>query len=167
MIPGRKYPSLSYSYLVSFLDLMTHIVQAKDSLHIHITAVNIKIKQKSNYNRIFLFRGVESSIGQVVYMVEGKSSNEEIWGLNNQVRDNGVLTIGYYITICNPFPILNRLENKIPIIESRYSAVITEPPRMVHSVCDEFGLIKNNTRVFVLNNAHITINSCFPEVKKC
>ena len=100
-------------------------------------------------------------------MVEGKSSNEGIWGLNNQVRDNGVLTIGYYITICNPFPILNRLENKIPIIESRYSAVITEPPRMVHSVCDEFGLIKNNTRVFVLNNAHITINSCFPEVKKC
>ena len=42
-----------------------------------------------------------------------------------------------------------------------------EPPRMLHSVCVDFGLVKNNTRAFVFNNTRITINSYFPEVTKC
>ena len=99
-------------------------------------------------------------------MVEGNSSNESFWGHNSKVRDNGVLKIGSYITILNPFPTLNRLGNEIPILESRHSAVIMGPTRMVHSLRAEFGLVKNNTRVYVLNNACITINSSFPEVTK-
>ena len=87
-------------------------------------------------------------IGQAIYMVEGNSSNESFWGHNSKVRDNGVLEIGSYITILNPLPTLKRLVNKIPIIKSRYPAVIMEPPRMVNSVHAEFGLVQNNTRDF-------------------
>ena len=46
MILFRKDNSLSYSYLVSFLGIMTHLVQAKDGLDINTTAGNVKIKQK-------------------------------------------------------------------------------------------------------------------------
>ena len=81
-------------------------------------------------------------------MIEGNSSNKILWERNYKVRENGVLEIGSYITIFNPLSILNRLGNKIPIFESRHLAVIMEPPRMVHGVCDEFGLVKNNTRAF-------------------
>ena len=76
------------------------------------------------------------------------------------------MTIGYYIIILNHLPILNRLVNEIFIIKSRRSAVIMEPPSMEHSVCSEFGLVQNNTRAFVFNNACITIDSSFPEVTK-
>ena len=88
-------------------------------------------------------------------------------GRNSQVRDNGVLTIDSYIIVLNPLPILNRLVNEIPILGSRHSAVIIGPPRMVHSVRAEFGLVQNNTRTFVFNNARITINSYFTEITKC
>ena len=106
------------------MGLMTHLVQAKDSVDIHTTAVNIRIRKKSNYSRMFLFREIYSRTGQVVYIIEGKSSNERLWGRNYQVCYNGVLTIGTYITILNHFPILNRLVNEITILESRHSAVI-------------------------------------------
>ena len=79
---------------------------------------------------------------------------------------NGVLNIGSYIKNLNPFTILNRLGNEIIILESRHLAVIVEPPSMVHSVCAEFGLVKNNTRAFVFINSCITINHYFPKVTK-
>ena len=106
-------------------------------------------------------------IGQAIYMVEGNSSNESFWGQNSKLRDNGVLKIGSYITILNPLPILKRLVNKIPIIKSRYPAVIMEPPRMVNSVHAEFGLVQNNTRDFFFKRTGINIKYYFPEVTKC
>ena len=115
---------------------------------------------------MFLFREVNSRISQVVYMIEGNSSNKILWERNYKVRENGVLEIGSYITIFNPLYILNRLGNKSPIFEYRHLAVIMEPPRMVHGVCDEFGLVKITQEPF-FNNACITINSSFTEVIKC
>ena len=79
-------------------------------------------------------------------MTEGNIYNKRLWRRNDQVRENGVLTIGYYITVLNPLLILNRLGNEIPILKSRHLAVIMESQRMVHSVHAEFGLIQNNTR---------------------
>ena len=46
MILVRKYTLLSCNYFLLFLGIMTHLVQAKDSLGIPTTAVNIMIKQK-------------------------------------------------------------------------------------------------------------------------
>ena len=80
--------------------------------------------KNTNFSIMFLFHEIDSRIGQVVYMIERKSSNERLWGRNYQVCYNGVLTIGTYITILNHFPILNRLVNEITILESRHSAVI-------------------------------------------
>ena len=46
MILGRKDPSLIHRYFVSFLGFVTHMVQSKDSLDIHTTPVNVRVKQK-------------------------------------------------------------------------------------------------------------------------
>ena len=168
MIPGIKYPFVK---LQSF-----HIVSGS-----HDTYGSIKEKygytyyipklqnqaEDWNYIRVFLFCDIDSRTDQVVYMIKVNSPSERIWGLNSQLRDNSVLTIGSYITIFNPLHILNRLGNEIPIIKFRHSAVITDLPRIVHSVCVEFWSVQNNTRDFVFNNLHITINSSFPEVIKC
>ena len=99
-------------------------------------------------------------------MIERNISNERLLGRNYQVRYNGVFTIGSYITILNPLTILNRLGNEIPILESRHSDTIMDPPKMVHSVFADFGRVQNNTRAFVFNNASITIKYSFPEVTK-
>ena len=52
------------------------------------------------------------------------------------------------------------------MLESIHSDFIMDPPRMVHSVCAEFGLVYSKTRDFFFNNARITINSSVPEVIK-
>ena len=49
-------------------------------------------QEKSNYRIMFLFWEVDSSIVQMVCMIEGKSSNKRLWGRNSQLHDNGVLT---------------------------------------------------------------------------
>ena len=41
----HKYTLLSYSYFVLLLGFMTHMVQAKDSIDIHTTAINVRINQ--------------------------------------------------------------------------------------------------------------------------
>ena len=74
--------------------------------------------EESNYIIIFLFCEIGSSTGQVVYIIEVKSSKKSIWGRNYHVRDNIIFTIDSYITAFNPFPILNRLVNDIPILKS-------------------------------------------------
>ena len=91
-------------------------------------------QEKSNYSIMFLFWKFDSSIVQMVCMIEGKSYNKRLWGRNSQVHDNGVLTIGSYITVLNPLLIPNRLGNEIPIVGYRSLDVIMDPQMMVHSV---------------------------------
>ena len=76
--------------------------------------------QNQAKNRItaecYFFANIDSRTGQVVYMIKVNSYKKRLWGLNSQVRDNSILTIGSYITIFNPLPILNRLGDEIPIL---------------------------------------------------
>ena len=168
MILCRKYPSLSYNYFVSFMGLMTHLVQAKYSLDIHTTAVNVIIKQK---NRItsewscfaILIPGLARWFTWLKEIILTKGFGDAVIKFCN----NGVLKIGSHITVLNPLPILNRLRNEILIIDSRYLAVIMEPSMMVHSDRADFGSVKNNTIDFFFNNVSITINFYFPELTKC
>ena len=110
----------------------------------------------ATYSRMFLFREVKSGIGQVVYIIEGKYLNERLWIRNPQLRDNGTITIGTYIAVINPEPIVNMLGNEIPLLETRASACILQMPPMLIPICINPSLPPNVTRAFVLNGVKLS-----------
>ena len=114
----------------------------------------------NNYFRLFLFRDVYSSKGDVVYMVEAKCTNERLWLRNASLRDNGTITIGTYIAVINPRPITTRLINDIPMVETHGSCVIMKDPTSpVLEVQVDISVMNNMTRSFLLNSADLTVHS--------
>ena len=121
----------------------------------------------ATYSRMFLFREIDSNMGQVVYMIEGRSLNERLWIQNPQLHDNGMITIGTSLSILNPIPIQNQLGNEIPILESQTSGIVLCPPQSYHPVQIDESLPQNVTCSFVLNNLCLSNVSMTVEVTQC
>ncbi len=128
---------------------------------------NKEASASSHYYRLFLFRDASSKDGQVVYMVEGKNRNDKLWTRNPMRRDDGTVTIGTYICVMNPHPILSTWCNEIPIIECRGSAFVMRSPPSVMEVGIDDSITANCTQSFVLNNVKIDISSLDIHPSKC
>ena len=122
---------------------------------------------KGSYSRMFLFREISSRVGQVLYMIESRTSNEKLWGRQPEFRDNGVLTVGRCIAVICPTPIQNLLKDEVPILETRHPAVLMKHPKSYHDVIINNTLVQNNTRAFVMNNATLEVLNTVPETTKC
>ena len=71
----------------------------------------------TSYSQMFLFREIDSTIRQVVHMIEGRSLNKRLWVRNHQFRVNEMISIGMCIALLCPAPIPNQLENEVPILK--------------------------------------------------
>ena len=125
------------------------------------------LSSTSQYYRLFLFRDLISPDGKVVYIVEGKHMNDNLWARYPLLHDNGVLTIGTYIGVINPMPINQWFCNEIPIIECRGGCFVMKPPGSVTSINIDMGVVKNTTRAFVLNNVNVDLSSMDVHTTKC
>ena len=121
----------------------------------------------STYQRMFLFREVDSTIGQVVYMIESSGLNDRLWVRNAENRDNGRISIGCCVAVIRPCPIVNQLGNEVPLLESKGSLVLYHQPNRYHSIRLDHGLPQNVTRAFVLNNTQIIIQSSHAIASRC
>ena len=165
--PTRK-KSILYLQLI-------HIVSGSNSGQQNMTAYQSYFKKNnkkeasasSHYYRLFLFRDVSSKNGQVVYMVEGKGRNDNLWKRNPMLRDNGVVTIGTYICVINPLPITSTWCNEIPMLECRGSAFVMKSPLSVMEVGIDRSITANCTQAFVMNNVNIEIMSTDIHDSKC
>lgn len=120
---------------------------------------NKKKNESTNYQyyRLFLFRDISSSSGQVVYMVEGKAMNDKLWSKNPEIRETGVVTIGTYIDILSPLPITAMFFNDTPILESYGGCIVLKILSVVKAVTIDHGIKKNTTRSFVMNSILIEV----------
>ncbi len=128
---------------------------------------NKTISSNSHYFRLFLFRDVASTSGEVVYMIEGKQMNDKLWARNPLLRDNGVLSVGSYIIVFNPLPITTRFCNEIPLLETRGGCVVMKPPQCITEIKLDHGISTGVTRVFVVNNVQVKVNSTSVQTTKC
>ena len=128
---------------------------------------NKEASASSHYYRLFLFRDVSSNDGQVVYMVEGKNRNANLWTRNPMLRDDGTLTIGTYICVMNPRPITSTWCNEIPILECRGSVFVMKSPLSVMQIAMDYSITANSTQAFVINNLKIMIVSTDIHSSKC
>ena len=113
----------------------------------------------SHYYRLMLFCDVTSKIGQVVYIVEGKSVNDRLWSRFPLLRDNGVVSIGTYITIINPLPITKMFCNEIPMIECRGGCFVMKDPSVMAEIDLDTSITNNVTRSFLKNNMKVEVLS--------
>ena len=121
----------------------------------------------SQFYILLLFRDVSSKEGQVVYIIENNNQNDKLWNKYTLLRDNGVVTIGTYITILNPLPITNWFYNQIPMIECRGGCIVNKQPEIVMEINIDRTIIKETTRSFVMNNATIRVLSTDVQSTKC
>ena len=111
----------------------------------------------SQYYRLFLFRDMASKSGQVVYIIEGKCMNDQLWYKNTILCDSGAITIGTIIAIFNPWPVKNMLGNEIPILETHGGFVVMKKPEALKSIDVDEGITMNTTRSFVLANVSVDV----------
>ena len=121
----------------------------------------------SHYFRLLLFRDVTSKDGQVVYIVEGKNVNDKLWARYPLLRDNGVVSIGTYITIFNPLPITTMFCNEIPMIECRGGCIVMKDPTALPDIDVDMSITNNITRAFLKNNMIIDVACTNPHITQC
>ncbi len=121
----------------------------------------------SSYYRLFLFRDVASSEGQVVYMIEGNNLNDKLWARDSMLRDDGDVTIGTYIALLNPCPITSTWCNEIPIVEGRGGCIVMKPPTTVMEINIDTSILGNYTHTFVKSHVDIKVVSVSVHNSKC
>ena len=87
MILGRKYPFVKLHLLsiVSWYHDAYGPIKGQYG-YTYYSRQSQNQAKNSNYRRILMFREIDYSNGQMVYMIEGKSSNQRVWGRNSQVH---------------------------------------------------------------------------------
>ena len=108
----------------------------------------------ATYHRLFLFRDVLSSTGGVVYMIESKGVNNNLWAKSPQHRDNGVLTIGTCVVILNTLPVDSELAG-IPMVACDGGCIILKRPFLFKKVLINSDTRQNDTKSFVYNNLQL------------
>ena len=102
-----------------------------------------------------------------MYIVDGKNMNDKLWERYPLLRDNGIVTIGTYITILNPFPITMKFYNEIPIIECCGGCFVMKKCASVMEIDTDMAITNNKTRSFVNNNVTIDVLSTDVHTTKC
>lgn len=121
-----------------------------------------------NYSRLFLFRVVSADEGNImVYLMESRNSNNNLWKRNPAYRDNGVITVGTIVRILSPAPIRNMMANDIPMLETRFPAIVMKHPMEFNNIRVNEGIPGNESKAFVFNGCDISIISSTPEETRC
>ena len=124
--------------------------------------------ESKNYSRLFLCKVVSKDENNLlVYMMESNNVNNNLWQRNLQYRDDGMMTVGTIFRVFHALPIKKMMANEIPMLETRYSVVVMNFPRMYHESPVDITIGGNTSRAFVLNNCELDILSITPEQTSC
>lgn len=165
--PDRKN-SIMYLQLLRIVSGSSNNGQSSTSVYqSYFRKSRKEVGRDAYFIRLFLFRDVSSNDGHVLYIVENKNLNDKIWNRFSILRDNGVVTIGSYITIFNPQPISNFFYNEVPSVETRGSCIVNGIPEKVRDVPIDRAITNDTTRSFVLNKVEIQVDSTDVVNTKC
>ena len=145
-----------------FIDLqLLRIITSNQS------AANVYSRKRTNNNnmtikfsRLILCRvhslNSPEDNGKLVYMMEARNQNMNLWTKNIQLRDNGAISIGSFIRVPCPMPIQQYMRCDIPLLTSPLPAILLKTPRMnTHPLNNE---IESNTSLgFIYRGAIVTI----------
>lgn len=116
--------------------------------------------KEQTYGRMYLARIYDKldakASGEMVYLLQGEHQNNRLWQRDNQMRDNGTLSIGCYFRILCPEFVTNYVNNETPLISTLRPAILMETPTTIPSVRVQ-NLGQDQSRAFVLNSANLFV----------
>ena len=100
---------------------------------------------------------------KLVYIMEARNQNMNLWAKNINLRDNGAISIGSLIRFPCPMPIQQYMRCDIPLLMSQLPAILLKTPKMnTHPLNHE---IESNTSLGFIYRGAI-VNICFSSVLK-
>jgi hypothetical protein len=117
-------------------------------------------KQEVHYTRMYLCRIFSVDHNQrcrsLVYIMQARNSNEDLWKLDIELRDNGTLTIGSIFRMIAPHFVEKYVNNEIPLLVSQLPVIIMKPPRTMEEVTIQ-QISGNQSLAFTLNGANLRV----------
>ena len=84
---------------------------------------------QTHYTRLFLLRVHSNDEGnKLLYLMETRNQNRDLWKMNVEHRDNGMLTIGTIFRILAPRPVESFMVGDIPLVVSKFPCFLMETP---------------------------------------
>ena len=90
-----------------------------------------------------------------------------MWKFNVELRDNGTVTIGTVFRILAPRPIENLMKGDIPLIESKFPAMVMNTPRIFLPIEIDYQVTGNHCFAFCLKNVELSVTAFTPVSTKC
>ena len=142
---------------------------ASNSAHLYsVRNRNRNTGGQTNYTRLFLVRvysGTEA--GRLCYIMETRTKNKDMWKLNVELRDNGTVTIGTLFRIHAPRPVENLMNGDIPLIESKFPAMVMKTPKTFLPVDINYQVTGNHCFAFCLKDVEISVSAFTPVSTRC
>lgn len=123
---------------------------------------------QTNYTRLFLCRVYSDKEGdKLIYLMETKTQNKELWKLNPNLRDNGVLSIGTVFRILAPRPIDQLMYGDIPLVVTKFKAVLMKLPPIFPNIPVELGILGDVSLAFCVVGATLKLTGLTPVQTDC
>ena len=133
--------------------------------------LNIVHQNSMKFTRLILARVVSSLHPdeniQLVYIMEARNQNQNLWSKNVNHRDSGAISIGSIIRVPCPLPIDIYMRCDIPMIRSQFPAILLRSPARLGSVAINESIESNTSLAFVYNGTQVTINLSVPLKTTC
>jgi hypothetical protein len=104
---------------------------------------------------------------RLVYIMEARNQNSNLWNKNVNHRDNGAISIGSIIRFSCPLPIESYMRCDIPIMTSHVPAILLKSPKRISTIPINNEIEANTSLGFVYNHTHLTINYSAPIKTSC
>ena len=95
---------------------------------------------------------------KLIYLMESKNSNQNMFNNNVEFRDNGVISIGTFFRVVTPLPIENKRRGDIPLIKTHIPLIVMKRPSVTRSIRIRKEIGNLNSLAFILVGMNIYIN---------
>ena len=116
--------------------------------------------KETNFSRIFqcrIYSAMNSSEHQkIIYLMESKNTNNNMFERNLDFRDNGTITIGTFLRVISPEAIEEYMNGDIPLIRTPCSLIVLKRPTSMPTVSVNYEIQTNQLLSFCLN-----FSACF------
>ena len=156
----------------SFIDLqLLRLITSKD------TSANVYSRRKSEtrsahkFTRLLLARVLSEKYqednARLVYIMEARNMNSNLWNKNVNHRDNGAISIGSVFRISCPLPIEKYMSNDIPMLTTHLPAILLKLPDSFIPIRMNEQIESSTSLAFIHNGAKIDVNYTAPLKTSC
>ena len=108
-----------------------------------------------------------SENSKLIYIMEARNKNQNLWSKNVNLRDNGAVSIGSFIRIPSPLPVESYMRCDIPLIVSHSPCILLKTPSTVPAISLNFGIELHTSLGFLYNHTRVNINYASPIKTTC